>query len=142
MTSDDVATNIVPRYDRSVVDVYAQTAFTLIERTGSLFILSQAQIMLWKSNNINSCRERLPSWVPDWSVKRQGLAYSVDFRCQSRLERARHFSVCLRPRAEANLIRYRMLKLRGIRVVSIATLHKIWEKHNGEYFPNLTFFNE
>ena len=142
MTLDDVTKSIVPRYDKSIAEVYTDTAFTLIERTGSLFILSQAQITLWNTNSANHCGERLPSWVPDWSVKREDFGYSVELRCQSRLERSRHFSACLRPRAEVKLVRNRVLQLRGFRVDIIVALPKIWEKYDGDYFPNLAFFNE
>ena len=142
MTPDHVAMSLMPRYDKSVAEVYTETAFTLIERTGSLFILSQAQIALWRSNSTSPCTERMPSWVPDWSVERQGLGYSAELRCQPRLERARHFSACLRPRAEARLVRHRILQLRGFKVDSIAALHKVWEKRDEEYFPNLGFFGE
>lgn len=142
MAQDVVAMNLMPHYDRSVAEVYTQTAWTLIRKTASLFILSQAQISLWESSDSNSCVEGLPSWVPDWSVKRQSLGYSVQTRCQSRLERGRHFSTCLRPRGEVELIGYSVLKLRGFKVDIIASLCKIWETYNGDCFPNLGFFHE
>jgi Heterokaryon incompatibility protein (HET) len=145
--SEDIVNNqITARYDLSTREVYMQTTLKLIHKTKSLFMLGQAQIAMWKPANSGLKTAQLaswiPSWVPDWSLKRREFGYSSETRCRSRVERERLFKASGGSRTKFHLINESILRLRGVKVDTVATLHKVWKSAGSEYIPNLDFLNK
>jgi hypothetical protein len=64
-----------PDYDRSIVNIYKETAAYFLRSTGSLAVLSCAGV----ENYTSSRTSDLPSWVPDWSQEKAvSLAMFLD----------------------------------------------------------------
>ncbi|KAI1170176.1 HET-domain-containing protein [Nemania sp. FL0916] len=62
--TDDLSPEII-NYESSMADLYTQTAFELIQKTGNLDIFSHASLRALPQSNYLA--QNLPSWVPDWS---------------------------------------------------------------------------
>ena len=69
---------VEPDYQKSALEVFKETALSIIEQSSKLDILSSAG---WTSilSEIDEKVERWPSWIPDWSVRLRQCVFAGDF---------------------------------------------------------------
>jgi hypothetical protein len=122
---DLVGNELAPRYDEDVACMYARSTIHIIRSSGSLYLLSQAQIPF---NSVPTYAASLPSWVPDWTASpHQGTEWLCAPYRESRekLFDASSGARCIVQRRDGN----QTLGLRGVMIDVISSCHNYSETH-------------